>query len=427
VINEALTHTDPPEVDTVELHNPTQTPVQLGGWFLSDDRSRPTKYRLPDTLLQPGGYAQITEDAFNNNGTNSFALSSLGDEIYLFSGDGTNLTGYRHGFQFGPQFNSGTFGRYVTSDAKEHFVNERFPTLGYQNAGPQVGPVVINEILYAPPPFGLDPDPVDEYLELRNLTSQPVPLFDPLHPTNAWKLSGAVQFTFPLNTYLPPRSFLLLVSFDPAQDPGSVRWFTNRYGLTNSVAMLGPFQGHLANEGERVALYKPDKPELPNSPNPGYVPYVLLEEIHYSGQPPWPAGTRETGKSLQRIASIGFGDDPANWQAGNPSPSRPNPGSFGVDTDGDSVPDELEFLTGTDPLNPQDYLHFDRVYFDGTDCVLEFTAHAGVVYAIEKRGSLAADPWTTLQDNIAGQEGTLRLPDAIGPASRFYRIRVTAP
>jgi hypothetical protein len=427
VINEARTHTDPPEVDTVELYNPTQTPVQLGGWFLTDDRSRPTKYRLPDTLLQPGGYTLITEDAFNNNGANSFALSSLGDEIYLFSGDGTNVTGYRHGFQFGPQFNSATFGRYVTSDGKEHFVNERFPTLGNQNAGPQVGPVVINEIMYAPPPFGLDPDTVDEYLELRNLSYQPVPLFDPLHPTNAWKLSGAVAFTFPLNTYLPPRSFLLLVSFDAAQDPASVQWFTNRYGIANSVALLGPFQGHLANEGERVALYKPDKPELPNSPNPGYVPYVLLEEIRYSDQLPWPAGTRETGKSLQRIASISFGDDPANWQAADPSPGRANPGSFVVDTDGDSVPDELEYPSGTDPLNPQDYLHFDRVYLDGTDCVLEFTAHAGILYALEMRGSLATDPWTTLQDNISGQEGILRLLDPIGSTTRFYRIRVTAP
>ena len=59
--------------------------------------------------------------------------------------------------------------------------------------------------------------------------------------------------------------------------------------------------------------------------------------------------------------------------------------------------------------------------------MLEFTAHAGVVYAIEKCGSLATDPWTTLQDNITGQEGTLRLLDSIGSASRFYRLRVAAP
>ena len=92
--------------------------------------------------------------ASSTSGSNAFALSSLGEEVYLFSGDGTNITGYRHGFEFGAQVNGVSFGRYVTSDGLEHFVTQKANTLGAANAGPKVGPVVINEIMYAPPPFG---------------------------------------------------------------------------------------------------------------------------------------------------------------------------------------------------------------------------------------------------------------------------------
>src|SRR6185369_419774 len=177
VINEALTHTDPPQLDSIELYNPSASPASIGGWFLSDDRDKPSKYRIKaDTVIPAGEYVVFTETQFTNNGANSFSLSSLGDQVYLSSGDGTNLTGYQHGFQFGPQINGVTFGRYVSSDGLEHFVTEKQNTLGGANAGPKVGPVVISEIMYAPPPFGPDPDTVDEYIELRNVSAQPAPL-----------------------------------------------------------------------------------------------------------------------------------------------------------------------------------------------------------------------------------------------------------
>ena len=75
VINEALTHTDPPQVDTVELHNPGAAPASVGGWFLSDDHSQPMKYRIPaNTIVPAAGYVLFDENQFNNNGSNSFSL-----------------------------------------------------------------------------------------------------------------------------------------------------------------------------------------------------------------------------------------------------------------------------------------------------------------------------------------------------------------
>ena len=66
------------------------------------------------------------------------------------------------------------------------------------NATPRVGPLVLNEIMYHPPDLGIDEDNVaDEYIELCNITTIEVPLFDPSAATNTWRLRGGVNFNFP--------------------------------------------------------------------------------------------------------------------------------------------------------------------------------------------------------------------------------------
>src|SRR5439155_5370402 len=57
VINEALTHSDPPTVDAIELYNPTGSSVDIGGWFLTDDPAIPGKFRIPNgTTISAGGF-----------------------------------------------------------------------------------------------------------------------------------------------------------------------------------------------------------------------------------------------------------------------------------------------------------------------------------------------------------------------------------
>jgi hypothetical protein len=456
VINEALTHTDPPESDTIELYNPTANSASIGGWFLTDDHNKPAKYCIPThTVIPPGGYVTFDDSQFNV-GSNAFSLSSLGEEVYLFSGDGTNITGYRHGFEFGAQVNGVSFGRYVTSDGLEHFVTQKANTLGAANAGPKVGPVLINEIMYAPPPLGLDADTMDEYIELRNITSQPAPLFDPLHTTNTWRLQGAVQFTFPLGVTMPPWSYLLVVGFDPAHDPVMSDWFRGRYGVDANTPIFGPWAGHLDNAGERVALYMPDKPEVPPSLVAGFVPQVLVEEVNYSPLPPWPVGADSTGNSLQRIASAAFADDPANWQAAVPTAGQLNQGALTVDTDHDGLPDEWElangldpldptgdngalddpdgdgmtnwqeYLAGTDPHNSQDALRFDCVSLSNLVCLLQFNTHTGRTYSVEHLNVLGpTNTWVAFTNFIPSTNGPVTVSDPQTPAGYFYRLKVT--
>ncbi|MCH8924301.1 MAG: lamin tail domain-containing protein, partial [Planctomycetes bacterium] len=57
VINEALSHSDGPLGDRIELLNTTAGAIDLGGWFLSDDRGLLEKFRIPNgTSIAAGGY-----------------------------------------------------------------------------------------------------------------------------------------------------------------------------------------------------------------------------------------------------------------------------------------------------------------------------------------------------------------------------------
>lgn len=304
LINEIVTHTDPPAVDWIELFNPTAGDVDLGGWFLSDDGAAPKKYRIAaGTTILAGSYRVFTEDDFNAPPLTafSFSLDSAGDSVYLSSGDAsTNLTGYGHGFAFGAAASGVSFGRHVISTGEEQFPAQIAVTPGLANGGPRIGPVVIQEIHYHPDAAN------DEFIELRNLTANEVPLFDPLRPTNTWRLNG-LAFDFPTNIALAPNGLLLIVGTDAAA-------FRLKYGVPGAVPVLGPFAGNLQDSGERLELQRPDVPET-NS-----LSYVTVDEVRYNDKAPWPPAADGSGASLQRSPAAAYGNDPAHWFAAIPTP-----------------------------------------------------------------------------------------------------------
>jgi hypothetical protein len=326
VISEALTHSDlpGPTNDAIELLNLSGGSANVGGWYLTDDFRTPNKYRIPlgTAPIPDGGTLTFDETQFNV-GPTGFSLSSSGDEVYLFSANAAGeLTGYVQGYSFGAQRTGVTFVRHVNSQTNEHFVASSSPTLGAANAPLLIGPVVITEIMYRPPEVYVNGanwnNTEDEFVELRNISGDTVQLFDPARPTNTWKLDRAVEFSFPMNVSIPAGGYLLVVNFNPATDATQLAAFRSKYNLSPSVPLYGPYKGDLSNGDETVALYRPDVPETAGA-NAGQVPYVLVDEVHYSDQAPWPIGADGFGPSLQRIVESNYGNDASNWTAVGPS------------------------------------------------------------------------------------------------------------
>ena len=467
VINEVLTHTDLPLEDAVELHNLSGTAVDVSGWFLSDDLGDLRKFRIPNgTVIPAGGYKVFYEYQINPlpGAAGSFSFSSAnGDDVWLTAADDSGVaTGFRDYAKFGPQFNGVSFGRFVTSVGADFTalsgltfgssVTAQSPAsqiglfrsgAGAANAYPRVGPVVISEIMYHPQPVGTNESPNEEFVELHNLSGVTVPLFDPVHPTNGWRLRDAVSFQFNSNHLIPAGGFLVLVGFDPSTN-AALSGFQAKYGTNGAV--VGPWAGRLDNAGESVELAAPDNPQT-TGPDLGLVPYVLIDKVAYAPVAPWPVAAAGTGLSLQRVSFSSYGNDPANWIA-----APPNAGTSGLaDTDGDGIPDDWEdanglnklvndaaldpdhdgfsnlqeYLAGTNPQSAASRLQLAGVTQDAAGLKVQFAAAAGRSYSILYRDSLATGDWAKLADvpaEAVAHQVAVADSASLSQPQRFYRL-----
>ncbi|MCF7668384.1 MAG: lamin tail domain-containing protein, partial [Verrucomicrobia bacterium] len=313
LINEILAHAEDPLTDQIELFNPGANSVDIGHWFLSDDRKEPRKYVIPaPCIISPGDFYTISETKFNSSSEQSagFGLDADGEGIFIFSADDSGeLTGYCHGFEFGASDSSTSVGRHLTSIGDAHFVAQSCRTFGGSNSPPRVGPAVITEIMY-------HPRNGREYVELHNITSEQIALFDPEHPDNTWRLSNAIEFEFPPYTIIPAHGFLVITDFDPEQEPTTLELFRAEYDVPQNTHILGPFAGKLDNSGESIILTKPGEFD----DDADEQPRVLVERVDFNDHAPWPFASDGIGYALQRIRPNRYGNDPANWAAIQPSP-----------------------------------------------------------------------------------------------------------
>ena len=361
VVNEVLSHTDPPLEDAVELQNLSADEVNISGWYLSDGSSDFRKYRIPDgTVIPAGGFAVFYENELNG-GVGSqipFTFNSVrGDAAWLSQGDGGgNLTGLRAQARFGAAANGVSFGRFQTSVGIDFpaqtartfgadnpgSVQEFRTGGGADNPGPLVGPVVINEIMYHPVELPDQDNSLGEYVELFNVGEAAVPLFDSAHSANTWRLEGGIEFAFPTGVSLPAKGYALVVGFDPTLDPGALAAFRASYGIPVSVPVHGPYKGNLSNQGEPVEIVRPDTPQGAG-PDEGFVPHIRVDFVNYDDAHPWSAEADGGGVSLQRRRPADYGNEPVNWKGEQPSPGRANVPGYGyADADADGMPDDYE-------------------------------------------------------------------------------------
>ena len=101
--------------DWIELYNLSDSPVDVGGWYLTDDLSEPRKWRIPTgnpslTRIPARGFLVIwADDDTDDAGLHAdFGLRAGGEEIGLFDSDGATLI---DSISFGPQVADLSYGR----------------------------------------------------------------------------------------------------------------------------------------------------------------------------------------------------------------------------------------------------------------------------------------------------------------------------
>ena len=458
VINEVLTHTDVPFEDAIELYNSSDAPVNIGGWFLSDNANEYKKYQIPmNAIIQPNGYYVAYQNQFfGSNPRVPFALSSaFGDEVHLTKGDAEgNMVEFIDDIEFPAAENGRSMGRFP--DGAKTIRTLDHQTFGTQlrntdspddlalfilgkgapNAEPFVGSVVISRIMYHPTLGN------EESIELRNRLAQEVLLFDPNFPENTWRIRGGIDLDLPTGIQIPAFGRLIVTELEPDA-------YRTKYMIPESVTIVGPYSGKLDNNGETIRLLRPDTPVGELDPNAGFVPYLFVDEVKYDNELPWPREADGLGAGLQRIVLSSDGSQPNNWSSYRPGVATegdldedgmadawetmfgfdPSDASDAfLDADGDGLFNLGEFLAKTDPRDAGSTLSIDTFHLssDGTRATFGFQAQPGVTYAIESTTFIQLGNWSEIARTIPTTESVAieMILEIDEPFHNFYRLRI---
>jgi hypothetical protein len=332
VINEVLANSSPPLEDAIELFNRGTTPINVGGWWLSDDLNIRQKFQIPaNTIIPPAGFLVIYENQMQA-GLVPFNLLGSGDEVFLSAVDGAgNINGFGALVRFGPATSNTSIGRVVASGlanssggaefwrlSSPSFGQDNAPTTsafrtgsGLANQRPRFGPITINEVMYHSPDINAQDDFTSEFIELYNISNASVDV-------SGWRLKGDIEFILPSSVTIPARGFILLVSFDPSVDTSSLAQFRNTYGLSaGAPAIYGPYSPNLSNANmsvEFASLITIDSTLI----------FANMDKVEYRDLAPWPTSPDGTGHSLQRSNTFAIGNTASNWTGATPTPGAVN-------------------------------------------------------------------------------------------------------
>ena len=276
--------------DFVELHNPSDVPVALGGLGITDDlANRPYRHRVAELSYIPsGGYAVFFADGtqFSENSRRMpYALAAEHEWVSLVGANGVLIDQV-----------DGTFLKadrsYGSTEEGMRTALLPAPTPGWENtlidanASNLVASLRVTEIMYHP----ADGPGAVEFVELLNIGGEPLQL-------GGVRFSEGIRFTFPEMT-LNPGSFVSISADEVA--------FRTLFGAEPMLA--GTFDGKLDNGGEMLRL------ELP-------APFeAVIQCFTYSDD--WFPVTDGTGVSLNirnYLLPAGSWNDASNWKPGTES------------------------------------------------------------------------------------------------------------
>ena len=426
VVNEVMAHSHDAAPDWIELLNNSAQDLNIGGWYLSDDPATPMKFRIADgTILPGGGYLVFYEDQhFGAASTNAgalipFALSENGDSVNIFGPSDGLRPDYSEREDFGASATGVSFGRYFKASTRTYnFVSMASPTPGAANSAPLVGPVVISEIMYHPPVADA------EYLELANITTNAVTLFD-TNTATPWQMAQGVTHVFPTN---PP---LTLAAGEKILLVRNSATFAANYTSAGGHARFSVGFRRLDNNGETLEIAKPGDVN-----NLGERQYIRVDRVDYSDSAPWPTGPDGGGSSLTRINERAYGNDFANWADSTATPGQTGfqqwvagqsfpagQGGPNDDPDGDGIRNAFEYALGSNPLTTSTITW--HLTMSNETAQVTFTLAANrpdVGYSIQKAANAGLTSWTNLNSSLTAGAGQTFVLSAQDPCHRRRRV-----
>ena len=186
--------------DWIEVRNSSASAVDLTGWYLTDDSTDLSKWRLPAASLDAGDQLLVFASGKDHATSGAelhtnFKLDKQGEYLALVEPDGQTVA-----FAFSPtypeQFDDVSYGLSADGATTGFFLTPTpdAPNIHESIADPSQR-VVINEVMYHPS----SENPLEEYIELLNASSQPVDL------SGAYFSSG-IQYALP-SVAIPPGGY----------------------------------------------------------------------------------------------------------------------------------------------------------------------------------------------------------------------------
>jgi len=308
--------------DWIEIHNPTDEPVALEGWSLTDDPSDLDKWEFPARPLPAGGYLVVFASAKDRAGTTgelhtNFKLDGDGEYLALVQPDGQTIA-HAYAPSFPDQSPNVSYG--MTDQTSSFLVPDEAQlryTVPTQNVGDWMQPeyddsswlgftqasnVLITELGTA------DPD----YIEIQNVAARSV-------DTSGWAVAANIGTRGDVNSVhtfewelpaLMPGGQILYRTDDPADGADywgeEIMWRTAGYGWVMIVDDVGNIADFIAWGYSAAHLS-----ELDTTVN-GH--QVTLGDA-FLGEPPPPGSA---ALSLQRHG-VADHDDASDWSFTSPT------------------------------------------------------------------------------------------------------------
>ena len=361
--------------DSIEVYNTTASPIDIGGWLLTDSKDVYRSYTIPAATLQGREYlvfhgaeydAPLTNTISNYSGASGAAPTVISSNNHgLTTGDLMSIEGYGGFSDFNSSFE-------VTVINEDRFTIDvlfldNHPTKGNWQKGRSFGisgsngddlwllqtdaagnPIAfVDHVEFAAAAQNttlgrwFDGMGYNTLVTMTNKTkggpnSGPVlgpVLISEVHyapttsthyefveltnngsatiPLDQWKLRGGFDFDFTTNHSIPTGQSIVIVSFDPAIETALVADFRTNFGIAGSVFLIGPATDGPLDDDRGTVRLQ----MAGATPEFGQ---ITVDEVRYISESPWPAANGES--SLNRNTSLAFGNFANSWNAASPTP-----------------------------------------------------------------------------------------------------------